>query len=259
MQQIADEYNNRWNFPNCIGALDGKHVLIQAPPNSGSVYFNYKKTFSIVLLALIDANYCFTFVDIGSYGSNSDAGIFRRSVLYKKLEKDTLGVPDDQPLPNADDLGPTPHVIVGDEAFPLMVNLMRPFPGTGLDDAQRIFNYRLSRARRLSENAFGILANRWRMYHRKVPVSPDSVVSLVKATVVLHNMLQSRSKMSEADVAKATKDDPHIHNGILRPLLRAGHRPANEAARVRDKFKDYFVSARGAVAWQVDACFGKAN
>lgn len=253
-RQTERGFRERWHFPNCIGALDGKHVLIQAPPCSGSKYFNYKKSFSIVLLALVDFQYRFTFVDIGSYGSNSDSGVFKNTALCRKMQNKTLGIPDDKPL-TVDDQ-PCPHVIVGDEGFPLMINLMRPYPGKNLNDAQRIYNYRLSRARRISENAFGILANRWRMYHRKLSMSPENVDRAVKATIVLHNMLCGEHEVGAHDIHTMETD---IHDGVLKPFMREGHRPRDSAIGVREQFKNYFVSPAGAVAWQMESCFGHAN
>jgi len=66
--RIAEEFNNIWNFPNCIGAIDGKHCRIQAPPKSGSAFHNYKNYFSLILMAIADARYRFIWVDIGDYG-----------------------------------------------------------------------------------------------------------------------------------------------------------------------------------------------
>jgi hypothetical protein len=127
-------------------------MKVQAPPNSGSKFFNYRHSFSVVLLAFIDARYKFTVVDIGSYGKNSDGGIFAHLKLGKYLSTHR-GIPEDKPLPGTSRVAP--HVIVGDEPFPLETYLMRPYPGSPSkgDNEKSIFNYQLSRARRVVENA----------------------------------------------------------------------------------------------------------
>ncbi|CDQ61305.1 unnamed protein product [Oncorhynchus mykiss] len=228
----AAESLERWNFPNCLGSIDGKHVVIQAPPCLGSQFYNYKGTYSVVLLAVVDAIYCFRVVDVGAYGKGSDGA----------LQDGTLDIPPPASLPGAEDLGPVPHVFVGDEAFPLRPNLMRPYAGRllPLPKPVRIFNKRLSRARLVVECAFGILEARWRMYWRLLGLSPSNVDACVKATCVLHNYLR-RSFQEPLQMAMGTP------NGHLPDVTRAG---ANNAPRQALQLTTYFSSPAGEVPWQ---------
>lgn len=92
-KSIAKDFWEKWQFPNCIGSLDGKHVRIKKPKKSGSMYYNYKGFFSIVLLALTDANYKFIMVDIGAYGKDNDAGVFDACTLKQAIEHQKLQIP----------------------------------------------------------------------------------------------------------------------------------------------------------------------
>lgn len=96
----------------CYGAIDGKHVAIRAPSNCGSTYFNYKKTNSIVLMAIVDHDYCFKYINVGSNGSLSDGGIFRNCSIFEALQNN---------------LFPERGCILGDDAFPLKPYLMKPY------------------------------------------------------------------------------------------------------------------------------------
>nr|CAH7734524.1 unnamed protein product [Callosobruchus chinensis] len=98
--RISEEYNRLWDFPNCIGAWDGKHIRIKCPSHSGSMFFNYKHYFSIVLQGLVDDHYRFISIDVGGYGKQSDGGTFQASKLSKLLEKNKLGIPKEKKLPN---------------------------------------------------------------------------------------------------------------------------------------------------------------
>lgn len=71
LEEISQKFYNYANFPHCVGAIDGKHIRIIKPDNSASTYYNYKDYFSFVLMAVVDADYCFVFVDIGAPGSNA--------------------------------------------------------------------------------------------------------------------------------------------------------------------------------------------
>ena len=144
-KSIANQFFNKWNYHCCIGALDGKHISIKQPENSGSLYFNYKHLFSIVLKALVSANYKFIYVDVGTSGRAGDAGIYMDSAIKQALCTNSLNIPPPETIngiPNK-----TIHYhIVGDDAFPLSFKIMKPYPQRNLDKPKRIFNYQISRA-----------------------------------------------------------------------------------------------------------------
>lgn len=211
-RQIASEFWNNWNFPNCLGALDGKHVVIQAPANSGSQFFNYKKTFSIVLLALVDAQYNFIVVDIGSYGKNSDGGIFAHSNLGKALQQNLLNIPNPVELPGTKQKAN--FVIVGDEALPLKPNLLRPYSYDQQRDhtAMKVFNYRLSRAHRCSENAFALLDQKFQLYNRPLKSAPEYVDKSILTTCLLHNFIKDYQITSTATNTTTTATNTTLQN-----------------------------------------------
>ena len=157
-KKVAEGFKKRWNFEHTLGAIDGRHIRMKNPPKSGSYYFNYKGFFSIVLLAIVDSDYKFIYCDVGANGASSDAGIFNNTDLKLALDENAVALPPPVPLTGGG--RPIPYFFVGDEAFALKDWLQKPYPHRGLTKEQRIFNYRLSRARRIVENSFGILANR---------------------------------------------------------------------------------------------------
>ena len=132
---------------------------MECPKNAGSAFYNYKGYHSLVLLAVCDTKYCFALVDIGAYGGDNDANILANFKFGEAFDR----YPTSLNLPKPDLVGDVmlPYVLTGDSIFPLKQWLMKPFPGKNLSEEQRVFNYRLSRARRTIENVFGILAAKW--------------------------------------------------------------------------------------------------
>jgi hypothetical protein len=164
-----------------------------------------------------------------------------------------------------------PHVFVADEAFPLRHSIMRPYPGSRqgiLSTIKRIFNYRLSRARRIVENCFGILAARWRLFSRPIELSPEHAIIATMAAVTLHNFL----RRSDGKVADSIKYVPPrfvdytgadgesyqgewrrlvTEDGALRDLGRLGGNNYDAVSRnVRESLATYFMSDAGEIPWQ---------
>ena len=93
-KRIVRDFKKIWNLLHCVGAIDGKHVAITSPINSGSFYYNYKSYFCTVLMAICDARYVFTLADIGNYDSNNDSGIFRHSAVGKAFFDNAIKLPE---------------------------------------------------------------------------------------------------------------------------------------------------------------------
>ena len=84
-KDVAGVFEKKWNFGNCIGVMDGKRVAIRKPPYSESMYYNYKGTFSIVLLDLVNAVYEFMMVDVGANGRITDGGVLYYTEFWEKM------------------------------------------------------------------------------------------------------------------------------------------------------------------------------
>ena len=177
-------------MPHCIGAIDGKHIATKAPFKSGTLFHNYKSFFSIVLMAICDANYCFIYVDVGNYGSNNDSGVLLNSQMGKDFKERKMNIPEPSNLDGFEG-GKLPYSLVGDEIFPLQEWLIKPYSKSALTcEIKRIFNYRQSRARSVIENAFGILVSRGRIFRQPIEASPEKVEKFTLGAIALHNYLR---------------------------------------------------------------------
>jgi hypothetical protein len=260
--KIARDFEKRLHFPHCVGAIDGKHVRIVCPRSSGSYFYNYKDFFSIILLGIVESHYKFIFIDVGSEGKASDGGVWSKCTFHHFLntQNNTLNFPAAQKVTGFQQK--LPFFFVADDAFPLGPHIMKPYPGGNLSKKQSVFNYRLSRTRRVVENSFGILTSRFRLLQRSIELNPNVCQEIVFAICIIHNYLQQNAnndyiRPNDVDVEL---DDGNIIPGNWRqegqhlyPMARDTQRNAsNYAKTVRDALCDYFLTQRGEISWQYD-------
>nr|XP_032510778.1 uncharacterized protein LOC116765451 [Danaus plexippus plexippus]XP_032510779.1 uncharacterized protein LOC116765451 [Danaus plexippus plexippus]XP_032510781.1 uncharacterized protein LOC116765452 [Danaus plexippus plexippus]XP_032510782.1 uncharacterized protein LOC116765452 [Danaus plexippus plexippus] len=239
-------------YPHCVGCIDGKHVVIQCPINSGTE--KYKGTYSFVLLALVDSNYCFIFADIGAQDRISDGGIFQNSVLWEKISTGTINLPPDSPL--SDGQCNMPHVFLGDGAFALSKHVMIPFPGNHvMGSLQRTFNMRLSSARVVVENVFGLLTTVFRIFKKPMEIKKDKAKLITMTCILLHNFLRNSRTSRDIYTPRGTFDtvvDGEIMNEgswrrnvctnqAIRPIPVVDSRASQSAILIRNEFASFFL------------------
>ncbi|XP_040263592.1 protein ANTAGONIST OF LIKE HETEROCHROMATIN PROTEIN 1-like [Bufo bufo] len=241
--QVTAGFQSVANFPNCIGAVDCKHLRVRQPPHSGSRHINYRKYFSVVLMAVADSTYKFVGIAVGAYGSTEDSRVLLKSELGRQVLQDQVTLLPPQPLPGTTD--PAPFVMVSDEAFPLMTNLLRPYPRRRLDARKRVFNMRLSQARCFVEGTFGMLSSKWRVFTSAMQLDEATVDEVIKAACVLHNYVRDYDSTTMDMETQSAFGDQNVNWGL--------GRPSNRAMLVRKTFADYFMSPEGAVSGQFDS------
>lgn len=222
-------------------------------PNSTTTFFNYKGFYSIVLFAMVDAYYCFRYIDVGSDGRASDSTIFKVSTLNIALETNLLNWPEG-------------GLCVGGDTFPLLTNILKPCSHSNLLLEEKIFNYFLSRARRISENAFGILSSRFRIFRRTIDVKVETTELFVKTACAIYNWLRmtaSRDYLTTKYVDIEDLNTGEIHPGKWRQtnsLLSVGRNDvgytsnyyATDAELLRKRYlRDFCIIL--SVPWQLQA------
>ncbi|XP_071978391.1 uncharacterized protein [Engystomops pustulosus] len=240
--EIADGFYSAAEFPNCVGALDGKHIRVKKPPHSGPNQQKFRQWSSLVLLGIADHNHRFVTIDIGSYGCASDAFNFRAFRTGQRIITEQLDIPGPRKLPGSSG-PPAPFVIVADKNFSLSTNVMRPFPRRGLDERKRIFNGRLAKTHQFVQSAFEMLVNKWRIFMSPIQMDPANVNTVLKACVILHNYSRIYDSDLDLEAAGGNAASPALDQA---PPAR----PGTSGLRIRDMYTEYFLTPEGAVPWQ---------
>ncbi|XP_046401558.1 uncharacterized protein LOC124167622 [Ischnura elegans] len=185
--------------------------------------------------SILDARYKFIYVDVGVNGRVSDGGVFRESRLAEAINEERLNLPASRPLPGK--AIPVPYVFIADDASPLTNRILKPYPFRDLTPEKRVYNFRLSRAQRVVENAFGILTNRFRVFLSVMNLAPEKVETVTLAAVALHNFLCVHNTN-----AYTTFEDPNEVTVLPGLPLQGANHPANSAINIRNEFSAYFNS-----------------
>uniref|UniRef100_T1IHT3 DDE Tnp4 domain-containing protein n=1 Tax=Strigamia maritima TaxID=126957 RepID=T1IHT3_STRMM len=189
--QVARDFNEVWNFPHCLGAINGKYVDIEYPRNYQTVF---KSASRILVTGVADSHYRFIHFDVTTCDIQENGVDFPSTSFGKRLfsTDNVLGLPGNQQYGGKYNL---PFVYIADDAYPLSTHVIKPFHSGDreLSKEETIFNRRLHHAKLSVDNAFGILASKWRCLSKRLVLKPDRAKLIVKACCVLHNYLMTQN------------------------------------------------------------------
>jgi hypothetical protein len=195
IKATIDGFQKKCSYPQCLGALDGTHIPIKPPLGQETDYYNYKKYHSVIMLATVDSDLLFTYVNIGAPGRCNDASIFNRCILSEIIE-DPIYANQFMMVNNTK----IQSHLIADSAFALSRTVLKPFADrAGMPNSHSTFNYRLSRARCSVERAFGALKNRFRLLHRKIEFKLKNTTNIIKTAAILHNLCVMNNDNEEID------------------------------------------------------------
>ena len=170
-----------------LGLLMGNMLVSRSHPMLVLIFYNYKKFHSINIMAAMDANSKFIWLNIGTNGAAGDAQIWNNSDLKLGMSTDRLHFPQPEHFPG--DTADIPSFFIGDDTFALEEFIMKPYGHQNLMHEERIFNHRLSLARLLVETAFDIMSMCFQVLTTTMRHRPE-IASLITSTCcVLHNII----------------------------------------------------------------------
>ena len=218
------------DLPNIVGAIDGSHIRIAAPPDSAVDYFSRYQQHDFIVQAIVDGKNRFLDFASGFPGSMHDARVLRNSTIFDFAENDQILTGPVVRI-GANEIKP---YLVGDSAYPLASWLQKPFPEATRDPEEIAFNRALSAARVAVECAFGMLKNRWRILRKRL----DSRISFAKKTAIACAVLHNFCLLNQDGWNDDDNDDPgdQGHDNNDDDVIRDGD-------DVRSVLREYIANA----------------
>lgn len=286
-KQVAHNFELKWQFHKCLGIVGGKHIMVakksektgessaqQATPVSTPTatptatpahsprttqqngHNNNQNYSSAILMAIVNDNFEFIYMSISANSRPNDSGIWESSNFNCKLQSNALNIPTDYSVHGSD--CKLPYVFIGDKSFPLRNNLLRPFAIRGLPYDEKIFNYRLARARRVIENTFAVLTSRFQCFNKPIAMDENRVDVILLAACTLHNYLLRNAHdyvdlmvldYEDTDTGTIIRGSNRIESAALLDLSLTTTSTTNNGKIVRNEFKKFFVNS-GKVSFQ---------